>query len=163
MIYFAYGSNMSFRRLHERVRSAKPLSVGTLRHHKLAFHKVSTKDGSGKCDIVASAGDDVMGVLFEIDSFEKPRLDRFEGLGYGYDEKEVQILTDDGQSVYAFTYYATTIDSALKPFTWYIRHMFEGAKEAGLPQDYVAKLEKVESIKDHDLARERKELRIYEG
>jgi hypothetical protein len=57
--------------------------------HRLRFHKVSN-DGSGKCDAQATedSNDYVIGVLFESDN-EKPALDRKEGLGIGYNEKEV--------------------------------------------------------------------------
>ena len=52
IVYFAYGSNMSQRRLQARVPSATFLGIGILLGHALAFHKISKKDGSGKCDIV---------------------------------------------------------------------------------------------------------------
>ncbi|MDA2919255.1 gamma-glutamylcyclotransferase [Desulfobacterota bacterium AH_259_B03_O07] len=116
--------------MKDRIPSAVSKGIGTLRNHTLAFHKVSKKDGSGKCDIVASDADNVIGVLFRIDASEKPVLDRFEGLGSGYDEKEVEIITSDGRRLAAITYYATDTDSSLKPYTWYVRHIVEGAREA---------------------------------
>lgn len=57
--YFAYGSNMSFKRLKKRVKSAKPKGRGVLRCHRLEFHKVS-KDRSGKCDIPLATEADVV-------------------------------------------------------------------------------------------------------
>ncbi len=161
MIYFAYGSNMSSRRFLKRVPSANALGTGILRHHQLTFCKVSWKDGSGKCGIVASDRDEVFGVLFEIPVSDKQELDKIEGLGKGYDEKEVEISRANEKSIVAFTYYATAVDLALKPFTWYLRHVVEGAREADLPGYYIRKLEKVEAVKDHDPERERKEIRIY--
>ena len=161
IIYFAYGSNMSSRRFLKRVPSANALGTGRLRHHQLAFHKVSWKDGSGKCGIVASDGDEVLGVLFEMAATDKQELDKIEGLGKGYDVKDVEINRDDGNPTTAFTYCATATDPTLKPFTWYLRHVVEGAREAGLPEYYIKKIEKVEAVKDHDCERERKELEIY--
>ena len=52
MRYFAYGSNMSSRRLRERMPGARAESRAILPCHRLAWHKIG-KDGSGKCDIVA--------------------------------------------------------------------------------------------------------------
>ena len=46
-LYFAYGSNMSERRLQKRVDSAKVVGTGGLKNHCLTFHKVS-KDESRK-------------------------------------------------------------------------------------------------------------------
>ena len=152
---------MCSQRLQQRVTSANSLGVGTLRLHKLTFHKVSKKDGSGKCDIFASDTHEVIGVLFRIDPAEKPKLVKFEGLGKGYNEKEVEIITKNGQAITAFTYYATDIDPTLNPFTWYLRHVIEGAKDCNLPESYIKMLETVEAVRDPDFERERKELEIY--
>ena len=161
LIYFAYGSNMSSRRLKARVPSATVIGPGALDGHRLAFHKVSTKDGSAKCDIVESGPDHVLGVLFEIDAAEKSTLDRLEGLGSGYEEKTVDIMLRSGACKRAFAYSATNIDDSLKPYSWYKRHVLEGAREARLPSAYVELLEKVDAIEDPDEAREASELAIY--
>ena len=161
VVYFAYGSNMSSKRLKARVLSAKAVGIGVLKEHALAFHKVSKKDGSGKCDIVKSSSGEVMGVLFEIDAQEKTDLDEYEGFNKGYDEKTVEITTESGRIVSAVTYYATNTDPKLKPYSWYLRHILEGAKEAGLPEDYIKELDKVEAAKDPNKEREAKELAIY--
>jgi len=39
MLYFSYGSNMSERRLKDRVPSAKKICKAFLRKHDLRFHK----------------------------------------------------------------------------------------------------------------------------
>jgi gamma-glutamylcyclotransferase (GGCT)/AIG2-like uncharacterized protein YtfP len=157
--YFAYGSNMSSKRLRARLPSASLAGVGALRGHRLVFHKVSNHDGSGKCGIVESTRDHVLGVLYEIDADEKPVLDRIEGAGYV--EKRIEIGLPSGNSRHAFTYYATHIDPRLKPYTWYLRHVLEGAREAGLPRDYIAALEQTAAIEDPETQREAKELKIY--
>lgn len=90
-IYFAYGSNMSTRRLRERTPSAKPLGRARCKH-QLIFHKIG-RDGSAKCDIYESgrACDIVCGVLFEISLDERYLLDCAEGLSYGYEYKTVRV------------------------------------------------------------------------
>ena len=161
--YFAYGSNLSCKRLQERVRSAEPKERGVLRCHCLAFHKISRKDGSGKCDIVSSKESDVVwGRLYHIDAEEKELLDCAEGRGYGYDDKCVTVELDSGATVRAVTYYANKKkDPTLKPYTWYKKHVLVGAKEACLPPDYIKKIEEVKARKDCDKEREAKELKIY--
>ncbi len=162
--YFAYGSNMSLKRLKKRVCSAKATERGVLRCHHLAFHKVS-KDKSGKCDIVSSKESDVVwGRLYYIDGKEEKRLDRHEGLGSGYDKKFVTVELDCGCTVCAMTYYVedgTKKNPSLKPYTWYKKHVLVGAKEACLPPDYIKKIERVEAKKDCDKKREWDELAIY--
>lgn len=154
---------MSLSRLRERVPSAETLGCSMLRNHDLRFHK-SSKDGSGKCDaFFTSDSETVMyGVLFEINPAEKSTLDKAEGLGYGYEEKEVTVSARDGTSVTATTYIATKIDENLKPYSWYVYHVLVGAKEASLPQDYIdEKINSVEAVEDSNKEREAKQRAIH--
>lgn len=160
MMYFAYGSNMSFKRLHARISNITRLGVATLYQHDLRFHKISEKDGSGKCDIFETSNPDhvVMGILYEIDPKEKPILDAYEGLGYEVKEISVEM---NGKRVSAFAYYATHIDHELKPFHWYKEHVLWGARENNLPDYYVRRIELIDSIDDSDSERHYRELEIY--
>jgi hypothetical protein len=89
----------------------------------------------------------VWGVLFELDAQDKPALDRAEGVGEGYVEKLVTILTD--QSVVdALTYCATEKDPALRPYRWYKALVVAGAREHQLPAEYRRQLELVETVSD---------------
>ena len=153
---------MSTPRLVDRVPSAKVASVARLESHRLKFHKKSTSN-SGKCDIELTndPNDVVYGVVFQILTSEKPALDRKEGLGKGYKEKLVDIIGQNGESFNAVTYYATVIDSSLKPYHWYKEHVVRGAKEHNLPAEYIETIEAVESVPDPDLKNHEKELSIY--
>lgn len=155
MHYFAYGSNMSLARLQARILSARRIATGVLAEHSLRFHK-SGKDGSGKCDAFQTmdAGDRVIGAVFSIDPLEKPHLDTIEGLGFGYDEKSVTVLSASGIEYRASTYYATRIDASLKPFSWYRHHVLVGARESALPEDYIRRIEAVEYLDDPDRERD---------
>ncbi len=162
MKYFAYGSNMSIRRIQQRVPEAQMISTAILKEHILLFHKVS-KDGSGKCDafFTGNQQDFLIGVLYNIEKKDKKELDKAEGLGQGYDEKEVVVYIDNDIQNVALTYVATEYDNTLKPFSWYKKHVLKGAKEANLPFEYIKTIEAVESVKDEDDEREKKELNIY--
>lgn len=150
---FAYGSNMSSARLRARVPSARAVGRGVLLGHQLVWHKVSI-DGSGKCDVVSSDTPDaaVHGVVYAIDQAEKATLDRAEGLGKGYAERQVAVVVN-GEPFVATTYYATHKDPALKPYSWYRAHVLAGAFEHALPPEYIAALEAVEALQDPDAAR----------
>ena len=153
LLNFAYGSNMLIRRIRERVPSARAIAVGTLFEHELRWHKVS-KDGSGKCDVLPVRGTlaPVLGVIYEIAAAEKPQLDQAEGLGNGYEEKEVDVQTTNGPTK-ASMYFATHIDPNFVPFTWYKALVVGGAREHGLPPHYVATLEAVAANADPNSAR----------
>lgn len=163
MLYFAYGSNMSSARLRERVPSAVQKHTGYLKKYAIRFHKVGFRDGSAKCDACETGDPDdyVAGVIYSISPAEKKLLDNAEGLGYGYEIKNVAIKTISGQIVDAFMYYATIIDKSLRPFHWYKHHVIWGAKEHKLPDEYIDRLISVASIDDSDSPRATNELNVY--
>jgi gamma-glutamylcyclotransferase (GGCT)/AIG2-like uncharacterized protein YtfP len=162
MKYFAYGSNMSFLRLQERVPSAQRLGTYTLKEHILRFHKAS-KDGSAKCDAFQTnnKADMVIGALFEINDEEKAYLDKVEGLGYGYSEKSIKVHNDTGEAIVAVMYYAIDIDASLKPYAWYVNHVVVGAIETNVPAQYLAAIQSIEYIEDPDKDRNISELAMY--
>lgn len=153
---------MSTPRIRRRVESATVVSTAQLYKHALRFRKKSV-DGSAKCDIehTNKLDDIVHGVLFEILACEKHILDRYEGLGNGYDEKHVSIILPHGESVTACTYYATHIDASLSPYHWYKEHVIRGAREHALPDEHIAAIEAIPSITDPDRDNHNKELSIY--
>lgn len=163
MYYFAYGSNMSSRRIQARAPTAAKMNTAVLAGHRLAFHKISDNDGTAKCDAcqTGDATDCVHGVVFTLAEQDKPALDRAEGLGRGYAEKVVQVSLTDGKVVEAITYYAIRTDPTLKPLDWYKSHVLRGAREHGLPATYIHAIESVEHIEDADNERREWELAIY--
>ena len=166
-LYFAYGSNMSKRRLKKRVSSAKVVGTGVLKNYCLTFRKPSM-DGSGKCTIECCESDEVYGVLFEIDEDQKCCLDNVER---GYDSKCVKIEVLDSKCekykcdkilCCVRTYKATkNLKSCLKPYTWYKQHVLVGAIEQKLPPYYINYLIGFSSKKDCCKKREARELSIY--
>lgn len=153
---------MSFKRLNTRITKLSRLGVATLYHHDLRFHKISHNDGSGKCDILHTndAEHSVLGVVYNIDPLEKKILDSYEGLGCGYEEKQV-CLEMNGERLTAFTYYATHIEQTLKPLHWYKEHVLRGARENDFTEHYIRIIEMIASIDDHDVERHTRELAIY--
>lgn len=162
MKYFAYGSNMSIKRLQKRVPDASFLTTGTVVQHSLRFHKAGT-DNSAKCDAfhTGAVTDLLWGVVFKMPNGQRPALDAAEGLGFGYDAKHVEVIATSGESHNALTYYAIKLDSTLLPFDWYLNHVLIGAREAELPKDYVATIESVSYIVDHDRSRSLLEYSVH--
>ena len=162
MHYFAYGSNLSLRRLRARVPSATPLGNAVLYGHQLRFHKRG-RDGSAKCDAITTLAPDqrVLGVVFDIASTHKSDLDLVEGVGQGYETKTVRVELAYGGWLEAFTYSATLIDPKLKPYDWYKAHVLRGALEHQLAADYIQSIQDIESIPDPDQERHAREMLIY--
>lgn len=163
-VYFAYGSNMLSRRLLARTPSAVVAGVGYVAGRRLTFDKVSS-DGSGKCDIEATATttDRVHGVLFKIPLDEKPQLDAVEGLGKGYREDRITVVTSVGTSE-AVVYVATAKEPALCPYHWYKALVVAGAIEHALPPAYVEWLRTASSKPDPKATRRAEnEALLFEG
>jgi hypothetical protein len=160
--YFAYGSNMSTRRLAARVTGIRPVGSGVLLGHELRFHKRG-RDGSGKCDAFRVSRDDarVIGVLFTLPRESKVELDHIEGLGAGYEQKTVSVITPKGSHTEAMTYYATDFADELLPYCWYRHHVLVGAREFDLPADYVRTVASVPFTRDRDPERREREMSIY--
>jgi len=163
ILYFAYGSNMSSRRLYARLPEACWLGTAGLAGHLLRFHKVGQRDGSGKCD-AAPTGDvrnRVLGVVYALSATDLDRLDRIEGRGAGYERRTVVVRARSGESLEAQTYIATHTDPALEPLDWYRFHVLSGAREAALPEDYIAAIQAMSVKVDPDPERCARELAIY--
>ena len=153
VFYFAYGSNMYGDRLKSLAPSSKRLHIATLPEYRLAFDKVSS-DGSGKCHIKKTGvqTDVVYGALYMLEAKDWPALDARE---IGYRRVEVKVTTSDGDCI-ATTYVAETVDASLKPFDWYVGYVIAGAKEIGLPADYLDQINAIEMQEDTDLERSAK-------
>ncbi len=132
-LYYAYGSNMSTRRLRERVESAQAIGTARLRGKRWACNKLG-RDGTGKANLVDDPTGLVWGVLWRIDPGEWPRIDRFEG---GYQRVEVHVETVDGGEHRALTYVSERLTQRPVPSAPYRDWLLEGAREHGLPDAWI--------------------------
>ncbi len=149
-------------RLGARVGAVRAVGRASLSGHQVRFH-VRSQDGSSKADCVAcEAPDEVAwGVLYEMTPAAKVILDGYEGLGRSYVERVVTPMLD-GRPVEAFAYvgHQSRIAAGMAPYSWYRGHVVRGAREHGLPVDYVRRLEAVAANDDPDVARHRREAAI---
>jgi hypothetical protein len=139
--YFAYGSNMASSVLVRR-RGVRPLSSerARLADHRLVFDlRGIPAVEPGFASIAPSPGDHVHGVLYRLTRADLARVDASEAPAY----KSVDVEVDAAISgrVVASTLRNRRPVSGLKPSRRYLRLLCEGAREAGLPGDYVAWLE----------------------
>ena len=104
--YFAYGSNLSSYRLLQRLPQATVCGVATLVQHQLCWRK-NGGDNSGKCDIAITGNPDdvVYGVVYRMTVAEQATLDEIESAGFGYERRDVSVISLAGGEIEAFTYY----------------------------------------------------------
>jgi len=159
-LYFAYGSNLLSARLRARTPSARKAGNAILPRFALRWHKIGCDD-TGKCDVIFTGrpADRVYGVAWAIRRSELPALDFHEELDTGYYACNVPIAIG-AQRRLARTYRAIPIDPALKPLDWYKRFVLDGAREHGLPEDYVARLAMTPALGDSDSKRRARNLRV---
>lgn len=149
MYYFAYGSNLSTKRILKRCPSATVVCVASLNKFKLRFNK-SGSDGSAKANIerTNSNNDVVHGVVYNIAKAEVAILDACEGEGTHYTRTTCRVVSAEGKRVKCSIYIAIACtEKDTQPYTWYLAHIVTGAKEHKLPENYCAALEAVTARK----------------
>ena len=144
VLYFAYGSNLKEGRMRQRVPSARTETVAFLDHHRLVCNKRG-RDGSAKANLARDAGHRVWGVLYRIEPGHLTLLDRFET---GYERVEVEVCTAAGDAHRASTYRSDRVTREPIPFAWYRELILEGAREHGLPAEYLKLLEALPARSD---------------
>lgn len=87
-------------------------------------------------------------MLFKVSCADKRNLDCAEGLGKGYREERVRVVTPNGEEREAITYVATKKEPALRPYHRYKELVIAGAIEHRLPADYVEWLRTFDSQPD---------------
>jgi len=147
VLYFAYGSNMSAKRMEERGVRFSSRRHATLEGFKLVFNKASSSNPrEGYANIVESEGSVVEGVLYEVDEEGLRRLDAHEGYPRHYDRVVVPVKLDDGRVVEAFTYVAqpSVTRDGLKPSRRYLSYLLDGGDL--LPRSYLERLNRAETL-----------------
>jgi len=135
-LYFAYGSNLSLERMRARVPSARVMGPGLLRGARLRLDKRGA-DGSGKANLAADRHGCVWGVAYRLSAAHWGDLDAVEP-GYSRVTVELELF---GRGVSAETYRSERLTADPVAFDWYKRLIVEGARQHGLPEDYVRHLE----------------------
>jgi len=145
MKYFGYGSNLNEDDLKkwcdERGTKIPKLlnpEIKKLEDYTIAFTRKSDRRKGGVADIKQSQGDYCYGVIFDVTEDDKKILNRKEG------------VKDDGTGAYQilhlpnnwFTYEVVNIESDfVQPSDDYLEVIIIGAKNYGLPKEWIDKLE----------------------
>jgi hypothetical protein len=132
-LYFAYGSNMSMAPMKARCPASKPLGPARLMRHRF----IVNVDGYGT--VVRDPRRAVWGLLWDLSLADVAALDRYESLHTKLYAKAVQpVLTAQGPRR-AMLYVATRHHPG-QPKTGYMEDVVASARDAGLPDAYLAEL-----------------------
>jgi gamma-glutamylcyclotransferase len=136
--YFAYGSNLSKRRMLQRT-GAIPISRQVfLRDYRLAFNAHVGQEFYA--NIMPLIGGMVHGVVYSCDEQAMTALDRYEGVAQGcYRRVGVEVETEGGERIRAAAYIAGEryVSEGGVPSAFYLGLIISGAREHDLPEQYV--------------------------
>lgn len=137
--YFAYGSNMNRAQMLSRAGQIFGEQPARLENYELVFNK-KARGGSATANIRPAPGKTVHGVLYKIPETAYRSLDRFEGVPEHYRRIEVQPTNGEGKKIAAQAYIATKVEKGLRPAAHYLQGILDGAKEHGLPAEYISEI-----------------------
>lgn len=141
--YFAYGSNMQSATFRGR-RGIDPaeVRVGRVDGYALSFGLPIGTGRRGVASVRREPGAWVWGVAYLLTPTQNRRLDATEGVGRGaYHRERVDVMLRDGGVLVADTLVGVVDDPERGPSVRYLSLLVEGAREHGLPPDYVRRLE----------------------
>jgi len=143
ILYFAYGSNLDLKRIKQRMGKIPPFQRARLPGYRLAFNKRAS-GGGVYANIVREAREEVWGVIYQCTHQEIEVLDRYEGVAGGhYRQVCVDVELENSEVVGAITYVAgdAFVCPEGRPSQEYLRHIVDGARKHGLPEQYVKSIE----------------------
>jgi gamma-glutamylcyclotransferase (GGCT)/AIG2-like uncharacterized protein YtfP len=146
VLYFAYGSNLCKKQMEKRLGRVPPARRACLAGYRIAFNKRGRHQGEVYANIVQQDGSHVWGVVYHLQPDELAKLDRCEGVGQGdYRRDTVDVVTEAGDTVHAETYFAGEqwLCPEARPSKEYAHKILSGAREHGLPKEYLRSLERL--------------------
>ena len=113
----------------------------------LLFLRRSTRWKAGAADVVEVDGAATWGALYEVSGADLDALDAKEFAAEGgYRRRTVEVATDDGARHTAVTYEVVSKEPReLAPKQEYVALLQRGARERGLPQEWITVLEELPS------------------
>ena len=132
-LYFAYGLNMDPAGMSKRCPRSTPVGLARLPRHRF----IVTRDGYAS--VIRDPREEVHGVLWDCALADIRTLDKFEELASGLYVKISQPVIVPGGAKRALVYIGRSGEVG-RPKPGYMETVIEGAKHWGLPESYVAGL-----------------------
>jgi gamma-glutamylcyclotransferase (GGCT)/AIG2-like uncharacterized protein YtfP len=136
--YFAYGSNLSKRRVEQRTGSVPLARTVRLNDYRLAFNLHA--DGAIYANIMPCQRSIVWGAAYWCSREMMDAFDRYEGVAHGcYRRLCVEVETGIDEKLQAQTYIGGSdfVADEGRPSEYYLQLIVTGAAEHSLPEEYV--------------------------
>ncbi len=149
ILYFAYGSDMNDDQIVSRCNEARFIGTAILSGHGISFFGHSDKWDGALESLVDRPGECVFGVVYEISATDMDYLDvfhaaRLDGTGINF-QYPVDVTGPDGQVYNAYTYRKSAQSDPKLPSREYLGYVAATAAGRGFPEEYVARLQQLES------------------
>jgi len=130
--YFAYGSNLNKKQMHECCPDGKPLFVATLSNYKLVFVGWSRQWRGGIASIRPFRGEKVLGAVYQLSDRDLKRLDSYEGHPGNSNRLNVTVFDEDNEPVEAITYIKAEQSEETRPSKEYLSLIQQGCRDWGI-------------------------------
>lgn len=147
MKYFAYGSNMSSKRMYERKIDFSYRESGILKNYKLVINKISYKNPEiGFANIIKDNESEVEGIIYDVNEKDIKKLDKYEGYPKHYSKYFIEIKSEDDKYKNCLIYIANpewVVTGEIKTMKGYKDYILEG--KDFLSEKYYEKLKNIET------------------
>jgi len=134
MHYFAYGSNMDPRAMHEAVSDAVLVGPGRLDGYRLVFNVYSDRWDGGAANLEPDEKAHVWGVVWDVPAADIPKLDTYVGHPTFYRQDRVGVSVGD-DLVQCLTYHVAHQQGYVRPTDRYVQHAHAAMRQQGLPPE----------------------------
>jgi gamma-glutamylcyclotransferase (GGCT)/AIG2-like uncharacterized protein YtfP len=141
---FVYASLLSQCEVDKHCATARFESLAWLADRRVAFTKPARRWGGHSADVIAAPGERVWGVIYAVGEHDLDALDAREGVPDHYRRIAVEVITA-GAGERTTTWMFEAADAMRRaeaaPSADYLAAIISGARERGLPADYISALE----------------------
>ncbi len=134
--YFAYGSNLNKGQMKKRCPASRPIGKAYLPDYKFVYDGNSKKWKGPVANIVPCENETVWGAVYEVTEECIKKLDSCEGYPNSYDRKQVNVVDENGKEYQCLVYLREALQEGT-PTKEYKQIVIQGAKDFGLPADYI--------------------------
>lgn len=148
-LYFAYGFNLKLESMLQKCHNPIVLGRAKLANHKVSFHGQSVMWDGAVETVVPDEQNEVWGVLYKLGAYAWDQLDncedaRLDGTGE-YFHYPVEVIDEQGAVRQASIYKKARLGEWESPSTEYLAVILQGAKEQGLPEQYIETLSGIQT------------------
>jgi len=141
-LHFIYGQLLNPQQIARCCSHPKVVAIARLPDHALTFFGHSPRWDGGQETVLAKPGQDVFGVVYQLSGSDEDQMDAQQGIrlnGTGsYFHYPVEVIGQDGRPYRTLLYKKTQLGSPVRPSQLYLQSLIAGAREQGLPADYLA-------------------------